>query len=319
MSARRGASERVITAQPTTQTVLAPFDSEMGRFCLLAGGMVRGDTFRGEADMATKQANAIDVLVSDHRKVDRLFEEYEATSSPGLRRELADKMTRELSIHAAIEEQIFYPTVRQALPDGDPLVSGSLHEHQEVKELLAELERLEPQSREFDECVRRVAADVRHHVEEEETRMFPRFRQAIGEERLRDLAVALEAAKKIAPTRPHPHAPATPPANVIAGAAAGAVDRMRDRADMMLVPGSRKKTVLTVGAIVAALAGIGFGIARFVASRREEEEEPSARDRAIAAAKAAATGIAKAKVTTTALRAATSAGKAGVRMVKRAS
>ena len=71
-------------------------------------------------------------------------------------------------------------------------------------------------------------ADVRHHVKEEESELFPELRAAVGEEELRAMGGQLAAAKKMAPTHPHPNAPATPPGNIVAGAAAAVVDRARD-------------------------------------------------------------------------------------------
>ena len=69
---------------------------------------------------------------------------------------------------------------------------------------------------------------MRHHVEEEEGELFPELRKAMKRKELEELAEALEAAKKVAPTHPHPRAPDTPPGNVIAGVAAGAVDKAQD-------------------------------------------------------------------------------------------
>jgi hemerythrin superfamily protein len=163
--------------------------------------------------------------------VEQLFQNWtdvKPEEGPAAKRSLVEGMVRELSIHAAIEEQVFYPAVREALPAEHDLVEHSLEEHQEAKELLAELERMEPGDLGYEENVGRLIAEVREHVEEEEGTMFPKLREAIGPDELSRIGHALERAKKIAPTHPHPHAPARPPANLLAGPAAAALDRARD-------------------------------------------------------------------------------------------
>jgi hemerythrin superfamily protein len=177
------------------------------------------------------RVNALTLLKEDHRTVEHLFERWimvRPEEGPAVKRRLVDDMIRELSIHAAIEEQVFYPAVREALPEGHELVEHSLEEHQEAKGLLAELQGLEPGEPGFEERVGTLIVDVREHVEEEEGQIFPKLQVAIGEGGLERIGEALERAKKVAPTRPHPHAPARPPMNLLAGTAAGALDRARD-------------------------------------------------------------------------------------------
>jgi hemerythrin superfamily protein len=179
--------------------------------------------------------DAIDLLTSDHRKVDALFEEYESLNGgePERKRQLIDEMIHELSVHAAIEEEILYPYLRREVQGGAELADEGIQEHQEIKELLADLERLDPQKEVFDQkvdqLIAQLIADVRHHVEEEETQFFPRLREAASADEIAKLGSLLEAAKKLAPTHPHPKAPTTPPGNVIAGAAAAVMDKARDK------------------------------------------------------------------------------------------
>jgi hemerythrin superfamily protein len=174
--------------------------------------------------------DATKVLEQDHREVEKLFDQFEqATGDTDQKGEIAEKIIKELSIHAAIEEEVFYPEVKAALPDGDELVEHSLEEHQEVKELLADIDKMSPGDPGFHQKVEKVISDVKEHVEEEEGEMFPKLRQAISANQLLEIGTKLEDAKKRAPTRPHPMAPSTPPANKAAGAAAAAVDRARDK------------------------------------------------------------------------------------------
>jgi hemerythrin superfamily protein len=176
--------------------------------------------------------NGIDLIKQDHRTVKQLFQRFESTE-PGQtdrRRELVEVVIRELSIHAAIEETVLYPEISEAVPGGKELVEEGLEEHQDAKEALNELDGMDPEDQAFEAKVRSLIGDVRHHVEEEENEILPKLDAALSEERLQDLGTRLEKAKAGAPTRPHPLAPTTPPANLVAGPAAGVVDRVRDAA-----------------------------------------------------------------------------------------
>lgn len=174
--------------------------------------------------------DATRLLEQDHREVEQLFEQFEqATGDTERKGQVVEKIITELSIHAAIEEEVFYPAVKEALPEGDELVDHSLEEHQEVKELLAELDRMSPSDPGYHQKVEKVISDVREHVQEEEGEMFPQFREAISARQLEEIGKKLEEGKSKAPTRPHPNAPSTPPANKIAGTAAAAADKARDK------------------------------------------------------------------------------------------
>ena len=173
------------------------------------------------SDSQTTQPDAIELLIHDHRE-DRLFAQIE--SSQGDQDEVVKKIIKELSVHAAIEEQILYPVMRRVLADGDAKVEEAIEEHQGMKEVLADIERL-GSSPQREGKLQKLIGDVRHHVEEEETELFPEMRSAVGEDELRTMGGQMAAAKKMAPTHPHPNTPSTPPGNIVAGAAAAAIDR----------------------------------------------------------------------------------------------
>lgn len=174
--------------------------------------------------------SAIEVLKQDHRRVEQLFGQYrEAAASPEGKQDIANQIIRELSVHAAIEEEILYPVVREALPDGDELAQESLQEHHAAKQVLADLDGMPPDGPEFDQRVGQLMEDIEHHVEEEEGEMFPKLQQALDAESLADIGRELEEAKKRAPTRPHPGAPDQPPGIKVAGPAAALIDRLRDK------------------------------------------------------------------------------------------
>jgi hemerythrin superfamily protein len=183
--------------------------------------------------------DAVTLLENDHKVVERLFGRYESLEGgrTAEKKEIVQEIIRELSIHAAIEEQVLYPGVREALPDGDSLAEEALEEHKEAKDVLSDLDGMEPSDPGFDAKVKSLIADVRHHVEEEEDEMFPKLRSAVSQAKLDGMGEQMERAKGMAPTRPHPHAPDQPPGNVAAGPVVGAVDRLRDT-----VSGPKKTT-----------------------------------------------------------------------------
>lgn len=175
--------------------------------------------------------DAVELLIADHRTVERLFQQLELaskTSAVENQRDLAQRLVRDLSVHAAAEEQVLYPTVRRSLDDGERLADEGIAEHGELKQLLADLDGAQPHDDRFFPGFRRMMEIVRTHVAEEETTLLPRLREALGQEQLYELADALLNAKRLAPTRPHPHAPTRPPGNIVVGAAASLADSTRD-------------------------------------------------------------------------------------------
>jgi hemerythrin superfamily protein len=171
--------------------------------------------------------DAVTLLRNDHKTVEGLFKKFEKAgpNANKTKRDLVEKIVEELSIHAAIEEQVLYPAARKAVPDSEDEVLEALEEHHIVKWVLSELDGMDPTDERFTAKVTVLMENVRHHVEEEESDLFPQLRKSMKRKELEELAEAMEAAKKVAPTRPHPRAPDTPPGNIVAGAAAGAVDK----------------------------------------------------------------------------------------------
>jgi hemerythrin superfamily protein len=174
--------------------------------------------------------DAITMLKDDHHEVEKLFKRFEKAGDLAYveKRDIVDRIIEALSIHAAIEEQLFYPVTRETVPETDAIVLESIEEHHVVKWLLSELETMDPHEERFDAKVTVLIENVRHHVEEEEQEYFPQVREALGRNDLSDLGEAMEAARKVAPTHPHPRSPQTAPANLVIGTVAGAADRIGD-------------------------------------------------------------------------------------------
>jgi hemerythrin superfamily protein len=178
----------------------------------------------------SKSADALALMKSDHATVKDLFRRYKGLGDGALKSktQTMERIVTQLSVHASVEEQVFYPDVKRRVQGSKRLVDHGLDEHQELKETLARLQRMSPDSPEFDAVMRKVIADVTDHVKEEESELFPRVRKAMSKQDLTDMAARMRTAKRAAPTRPHPLAPSTPPGNVIVGAAAALVDKARD-------------------------------------------------------------------------------------------
>jgi hemerythrin superfamily protein len=144
--------------------------------------------------------NAIGMLMADHLSVAVLFDSFENARASGdgtLKRALAIQIATELTVHATIEEEIFYPAVRELRPDAGDLVDEAESEHAEVKAAIAELAGMldsTPDSAKVDALMGRIMEGVRHHVEEEETQMFPKLRLADAD--LTDTGLAMKARKE---------------------------------------------------------------------------------------------------------------------------
>jgi len=165
--------------------------------------------------------DAIALLRNDHRAVERLFKEFEKAGPKAhqTRRHVADRIVKELSVHAVIEEQVFYPAVREAVPDVDDDVLEGLEEHHIVKWTLSEVDGMDPEHERFVPKMTVLIESVRHHVDEEEGELFPAVREALTRTRLAELGDLLAQAKEIAPTGPHPRASDTPPGGSTSAAA----------------------------------------------------------------------------------------------------
>jgi hemerythrin superfamily protein len=174
--------------------------------------------------------DAIALLKADHKTVETLFRKFEQAgrNARKFKRKLVDQIVRELAVHAVIEEQVLYPSIRAKATPLEDQVLEALEEHHVAKWLLKELENLPPEAERFDAKVKVLIENVRTHVKEEERTLFPQVRKAFSPQELRDMAEALMLARRAAPTRPHPRAPDTPPGNLVAGAVSAVLDMGKD-------------------------------------------------------------------------------------------
>jgi hemerythrin superfamily protein len=125
----------------------------------------------------SRPADAIKLLKDDHKEVRQWFDAFDKTDDDAKKQELADKICKALTVHAQIEEEIFYPAAYEALDeDGDDMVDEAAVEHASAKDLIAQIEASAPGEPLFDAKVKVLGEYIRHLVEEEESELFPECR-----------------------------------------------------------------------------------------------------------------------------------------------
>lgn len=149
-------------------------------------------TARKTQRAASKPADAIKLLKDDHREVEGYFKQYEKLEDDAEKQALADQICLALTVHAQIEEEIFYPTAREGIDDDDLLDEAEV-EHASAKQLIAEIQAMKSGDRLFDAKVTVLGEYINHHVEEEESEMFPEARDSDLD--LKALGVQLEERK----------------------------------------------------------------------------------------------------------------------------
>ena len=141
--------------------------------------------------------DAVDLLDSDHKLVQKLFLQYETLREFGApaadRQKLAERICAALTVHTQIEEEIFYPAVREATGD-NALLDHAEHEHQEAKDLIARIQGMGAEDEGYDDCVQQLAQAIMMHVMEERERVFLEARYSPLD--LRGLAVTLYERKQ---------------------------------------------------------------------------------------------------------------------------
>jgi hemerythrin superfamily protein len=128
-------------------------------------------------DTAPKTKEAIALLRADHKMVDELFKEYEKTRSNVRKQQIVATICKELSVHAQIEEEIFYPAFKEALKDKE-LIPEATVEHATLKDLISQVEGIKPDGEMFDAKIKVMSEYVKHHVKEEQNEIFPKAKEA---------------------------------------------------------------------------------------------------------------------------------------------
>ena len=136
---------------------------------------------------------ATDLLKKQHRQVEKLFKQAEKATQPRQRRQLMDQITEMLKMHTKIEEEVFYPAVRElGTSKAEEMIDEAVEEHHVVDLVLAELPEVDPEDERFEAKITVLSELVEHHVEEEEKEMFPMAEKKLGAERVKELGQQME-------------------------------------------------------------------------------------------------------------------------------
>lgn len=144
-------------------------------------------------DKPVKHKEATALLRADHKLVSELFEKYEGSRSASVKKQLVTQICTELSVHAQVEEEIFYPAVKEALGDKE-LIPEATVEHATLRDLISQVEGVEPDGEMFDAKIKVLAEYVKHHVKEEQNEIFPKARAT--DLNMVDLGTAITARKE---------------------------------------------------------------------------------------------------------------------------
>ncbi|MEO7496646.1 MAG: hemerythrin domain-containing protein [Massilia sp.] len=140
--------------------------------------------------MSSKPKDAIAMLTAEHREVDDMFKQFESMGdrAKAKKKKLVDEICTALTLHTSIEEEIFYPAVREEVKDAEDICDEALVEHASAKDLISQLQEMDPEDELYDAKVKVLSEQIEHHVKEEEQEMFPKVKKssldliAIGEE-----------------------------------------------------------------------------------------------------------------------------------------
>jgi hemerythrin superfamily protein len=135
--------------------------------------------------------DALELLTGDHNEVRGLVKDFESAGGDAAKAAVAARIIALLKVHTAIEEEIFYPAVREEAAKAEDLVIEGVEEHHVVKVLIGEIEALDPSDEAWEAKVTVMTENVDHHAGEEEDEMFPKVRESLGDVRLEELGAQL--------------------------------------------------------------------------------------------------------------------------------
>lgn len=177
-----------------------------------------------------EQGTDVDIVMlvqADHRAIRAQMAKL-TEAAPGTRAEQWPGLVHALAVHEVAEEMVLFPAVRVVTKDYDAVLATRMEEQEQAEQLLVDMEDMDPSTQEFAQRLHRLCDQVLAHADAEERGVLPliaRFDDALDRP---TLGARYEAAKRHAPTHPHPDAPHGPPGNMIAGPLISLFDRVRD-------------------------------------------------------------------------------------------
>jgi hemerythrin superfamily protein len=169
--------------------------------------------------------DAIALLRDDHKQLRAMFDEFAGLGPRAhkAREHVRERVVEALSVHAAIEERVFYPLVRKVVPDLDESILEGMTEHALAEQLLAQIAAMSVEDEWFQPRMMVLGDIVRHHMREEEREIFPALRERLDRAELAELGEALREERRVAPTVPPPSAQAR-----------AAIENVTDRAQALV-------------------------------------------------------------------------------------
>lgn len=178
------------------------------------------------AEAATlPEGDVVRILLEQHAQIRDLFTEVKNARGEQKQQHF-DELRALLAVHETAEEMIFRPTAKDVA--GEAEADARNHEEEEATKVLAELEKMDVNTAEFDAKFAAFERSVIDHAEHEEQEEFPVVRQRCEEDKLQGMGRRFEAVQKVAPTHPHPTAAGSTAAQWMAGPFASIVDRVKD-------------------------------------------------------------------------------------------
>jgi len=176
--------------------------------------------------------DCIDLIHKDHQKVKNLHRKYMATNDRDRKQKIANKIIRELSVHASLEETLIYPVLRDRTPNGGHLSKEAYNDHLRVEGMLDELLNMKVSDNEglFDSKMNLMIEDLLSHIRQEEGQLLPLLREHLDKKELLELGQKMERNRPLMPTHPHPNMPKEGTKGMIAGLAAAPLDKAYDTA-----------------------------------------------------------------------------------------
>ncbi|MFF7449697.1 MULTISPECIES: hemerythrin domain-containing protein [unclassified Streptomyces] len=195
----------------------------------------------------------------DHAEMDRLMNAYDIADGGEERERLLKDLVQLVFSHAFAEETVLWPAVRRSVVDGEELTSRVEGEHQQINDLVADIEHA-PGQPERERKVQQVFALIREDIRDEEDLLLPRLQESVDTAQLRRLGTLWETVRLSAPTHPHPVIPRRPPGNAVLGVPLSVYDRTRDA----FGPG---RSTATAKKLVGGLVGLLVSAATAAALR----------------------------------------------------
>jgi hypothetical protein len=210
----------------------------------------------------------------DHERLDVLMARARATEQEGghAHQVALRDVARLVFTHAFAEESVLFPAARAALAEGDELTVDIEEEHQDVDEVMTDLDRSDPADPDHGDLMRRAFASLERDVRTEEDVLLPRMQATMTRRQLQLVGLQWQLLRRTAPTRPHPVVSRRPPGQALSALPLTVLDRLRDQVQRV-DEGTRGRIAPALDAVDRTLAGIAGSVERLPILRTGDRPE----------------------------------------------